>query len=209
MRIRTKRLATTFAGLVMLGVLAHTATSQDKKDAKSAGGPGEAAAMAAMMKAGTPGEQHKMLAKMAGTFDAVVSFKMSPDGSELTSKGRETSEMLFDGRYLKSEFSADMMGMPFKGTGLTGYDNTKKKFVVVWLDSMSTGMMVAEGDADAAGKVITFGGEYACPVETGTMRKFRQVWTIKDNDHHEFEMFSPGPDGKEFRGMHIKYTRVK
>ena len=69
MRIRTKRLATTFAGLVMLGVLAHTAVSQDRKDQKpgaGAGGFGDPAAMEAMMNAGTPGEQHKMLAKVAG-----------------------------------------------------------------------------------------------------------------------------------------------
>ena len=134
---------------------------------------------------------------------------MAPDAPEMKSKGRDTSEMIFDGRYLKSDFSCDIMGMPYKGTGLTGYDNTKKKFVGVWADSMSTGMMVAEGEADAGGKVITFGGEYPCPMEGGAIRKFRQVWTITDADHHEFEMFGAGPDGKEFRGMHIKYTRVK
>ena len=214
MRIRTKRVVATFAGLVMLGVLAHTAVSQDKKPEKAPaaaaapGGP-SAAEMEAMMKAGTPGKEHQLLAKGAGTFDAEVIMKHTADGPEMKSKAKEVSEMIFDGRYLKTDFSGDLMGMPYKGTGLNGYDNVKKKWVSVWADSMSTGVMVSEGVADASGKVITYNGEYACPVENGKMKNFRQVFRMIDDDHHEFEMYMPGPDGKEMRGLFIKYTRAK
>ena len=47
------------------------------------------------------------------------------------------------------------MDKPFSGVGTTGYDNTKKKFVGTWIDSMSTGIMRSEGTADPTGKVIT------------------------------------------------------
>ena len=208
MRIRTKRVVATFAGLVMLGVLAHTATSQEKKPA-APGGPGDAAEMEAMMKAAAPGEQHKILAKSAGTFDAEIIMKPAADAPEVKSKGKEVSEMVLGGRYLKIDFTGDMMGMPFSGTGLNGYDNVKKKWISTWADSMSTGIMVSEGVADASGKVITYNGEYACPIENGKMKKFRQVFKMIDDDHHEFEMYMPGPDGKEMRGLYIKYTRAK
>ena len=33
--------------------------------------------------------------------------------------------------------------------------------------------------------------------------------TVVDNDNHELAMFEPGPDGKEFQSMTIKYTRAK
>lgn len=217
MRIRTKRLVATFAGLIVLGVMAHTAVSQDKDTkgapASAAAGGHDAAAMAAMMKAGTPGKEHQLLAKCAGTFDAevIVSMGPDPDGDqpEMKSKGKDVSEMILGGRYLKSDFSGNMMGMPYSGTGLHGYDNTKQKYVSVWADSMSTAVTVSEGTIDESGRIITYNGEYACPIEGGKIKKFRQVLTIKDADHHEFEMFQPGPGGKEFRGLYIKYTRAK
>jgi Protein of unknown function (DUF1579) len=210
MRIRTKRLVATFAGLVVIGVLAHSAVSQDRKaDSTPAGAGGQdAAAMAAMIKAGTPGKEHEALAKSAGTFDAEVITRMAPDGPEMKSKGKETSEMILGGRYLKSDFTGDMGGMTFAGTGLTAYDNVKKKWVSVWADSMSTGVLVSEGTGDAAGKTITFTGEYPDPVD-GKSKKFRQVFKQIDDDHHEFEMHMPGPDGKEYRALQIKYTRAK
>ena len=35
------------------------------------------------------------------------------------------------------------------------------------------------------------------------------VTRIESNDKNLFEMFGPGPDGKEFRQLEITYTRVK
>ena len=211
MRIRTKRFVATFAGLVMIGVLAHTSVSQEKKEQAPGGAiPGMTAEeMAAMVKAGTPGKEHEMLAKCAGTFDAEVITKMSPEAPEMKSKGKEKSEMVLDGRYLKTDFTGDMGGMQYAGTGLAGYDNVKKKWVSTWADSMSTGIMLSEGTADASGKTITYNGEFACPVENGKMKKFRQVMKLIDDDHHEFEMYMPDKSGKEYRGLHIKYTRAK
>jgi hypothetical protein len=211
MRIRTKRVVATFAGLVMIGVLAHTAVSDNAKveKASAASGGAEAAMMEAMMKAGTPGAEHKLLASLVGKFDAEVSMKMTPDAPDMKSKGQETNEMILGGRYLKTDYTGDVMGMTFNGASLMGYDNTKQKYVSVWADSMSTALTVAEGTADAGGKVITSSGECPCPAEGGKIKPFRQVLTIKDADHHEMDMYSAGPDGKEFRGMHIAYTRAK
>jgi hypothetical protein len=215
MRIRTKRFVATFAGLVLLGALAHTAISQDKpqqaeKAAASTppGGP-DAKMMEEMMKAMQPGPQHAMLKKMVGTFDADVTFKMAADGPEMKSKGKEVNQMIFNDKFLKSDFTGEMMGMPFNGMNFSGYDNLKKKYVAAWLDSMGTGIMNSEGTADASGKVITYEGDYPCIEEGGKIKHFRQVVTIKDDDHHEFEMFEKDKDGKEVRGLYIKYTRSK
>jgi len=212
MRIRTKHLVSTFAGLIVIGVMAHTVVSQERDGAKPAAGAGggpDAAMIEQWMKANAPGEQHALLKRLAGRFTADVTMKMTADGPEMKSKGEEVNEMILSDRYLKSDFSGDMMGMPFKGTNLAGYDTMKKKYISVWGDSMSTGLIASEGDADASGKVITYAGECPCPAEGGQMKKFRQMLTIQDNDHHDFEMFQAGADGKEFCGMKIKYTRAK
>jgi hypothetical protein len=208
MRIRTKRFVATFAGLVVLGALAHTAISQDKPDQAPAGAS-DVKVLQEMMKMNAPGEQHALLKRLAGTFDGDVAMKMAADAPEMKSKGRETSEMILDGRFLKTDFTGEMMGNAYKGMQLQGYDNYKKKFISVWVDSMSTGAMTAEGTADAAGKVISFAGEYPDPMQGGKLKQYRQVLTIKDDDHHEFEIFEKGPDGKEYRSLYIKYTRAK
>ena len=43
------------------------------------------------------------------------------------------------GRYLHGMFKGTAMGQPFEGASVSGYDNTKKKYFNVWVDSMSTG----------------------------------------------------------------------
>ena len=47
----------------------------------------------------------------------------------------------------------------FKGHGMEGYDNAKKKFVGTWIDNMGTGIMMSEGDYDPSSKTFTYRSE--------------------------------------------------
>ena len=49
-----------------------------------------------------------------------------------------------------------MKDMQFKGMGIEGYDNVKKKFVGSWIDNMGTGIMMSEGTYDPATKTFTY-----------------------------------------------------
>ena len=91
-----------------------------------------------------------------------------------------------------------MMGMPFHGMSLMGYDNQKKKYFSALVDSMSTGLMVFEGTCDEAGKVFTFTGEYDDAM-TSRHLKVRTVSKFVSPDHTLFEWFETGPEGKEGR----------
>ncbi len=176
-------------------------TAEDRKG-------GAAAMMEAWMKLATPGPQHEKLKTLAGKFDADVTMQMMPDMPEEKSKGKAVNEMIFDGRYLKGEYTGTMNGKPFQGIGYWGFDNLKQKYFMSWMDSMSTMMMVAEGTADEAGKVFTFNGECLDPVSKKKM-PIRQVLTIEDEDHHTYESYRTGTDGKEFKDLTVKYTRAK
>ena len=101
-----------------------------------------------------------------------------------------------------------MMGSPFKGIGVTGYDNAAKKYTMVWVDSMTTSISIAEGDVDASGKVFTYHSNDYNPMY-GQKAKGRTVTTIKDNDHHEVEFYTTPPGGAEFKSGTIKFTRKK
>jgi hypothetical protein len=179
-----------------------------------------AAGVAALLVAGTararaqqgmpplpkPGPEHEVLKADVGVWDAVVETFAAPGQPPSTSKGVETNALM-GGMWVVTEFKGDMMGMPFEGRGVTGYDAVKKKYVGTWVDTMSVGIAHAEFTYDAATK--TMSGTMAGPDMTGTMVKMRETIVYKDANTRVFTLFSPAPDGKEAPIMRITYTRRK
>jgi uncharacterized protein DUF1579 len=151
-----------------------------------------------------PGPEHEILKKDVGTWDATVEM-LQPPGPP--SQGTETSTMGPGGLWLISDFKSDMMGMPFTGHGVTGWDPAKKKYVGTWVDSMSTSISLSESTYDAASKTAT--GTLEAPGPDGKPVKLKAVTQYKDADTRVFTMYAPGPDGKEAAMMRITYKRKK
>lgn len=165
----------------------------------------EQAMMEAFQKAATPGPQHARLAEAVGTYDMVVKSWQSPDAPPTTDTGVSTRRMVLGGRVMVEEAKATMMGQPFDGLGLHGFDNVSGKYWATWNDSVGTGLMVAEGDCDGQG-ACTFTGSWNDPVTKGKVTaRMTSHWT--DANTEIFEMHGPGPDGKEMKMMQITYTR--
>jgi len=150
-------------------------------------------------------KQHKMLAHQVGTWDAKMEYLDFNTGKPTTSKGVSIRKMPIGGFWLIDNFQADMMGMPFKGMGTTGYDPAKKKLVGTWIDSMTPSLMVIEGNFDAEGKVMTLSGMGVGA--DGKPAKTTLKTTVHSKDKHVFEMFTQMPDGKDMKMMTITYTR--
>lgn len=183
----------------------HAAHSGQKPAAAPAMDP---AMMEAMTKAATPGDAHKKLDGMAGTWDTKVTMWMVPGTEPMISTGTATSQWVMGGRYLEERFKGNFGGMPFEGLGFTGYDNVKKRYWSTWIDNMSTAMMTSSGNAAADGKSWDFDGTMSDPM-TGGETALKTKVTVQDADHHKMEMWSPGPDGKMFKSMEIAYSRKK
>lgn len=111
------------------------------------------------------------------------------------------------GRYQRSVHTGEMMGMPFQGEGITGYDNGRKIFFSTWIDNMGTGMMYSEGKYDPVKKQLELKGKSTDPA-TGKAIDFRQTMKSIDADHQVMEMYMMNK-GKEFKSMEIKLTRRK
>jgi hypothetical protein len=163
--------------------------------------------MEVYMKLATPGDQHKSLAAAEGNWDTLTKSWMDPSQPPVESKGTCTQKMILGGRFLQQDCASEMMGHPFNGTGVTGYDNFKKKYVATWMDSMGTGVYMFEGTGTPDGKEITFHGGWEDPVE-GPM-KVRSVSKFVDANTSIFEMYGTGKSGKEMKMMEITYTRKK
>jgi Protein of unknown function (DUF1579) len=167
--------------------------------------PEQKAEMEAYMKAGTPGAPHQSLASQAGNYDVKSRSWHDPGGPAMEESGSVTRRMVLEGRVLVEEFNGTMMGMPFTGHGMTGFDNVSGKYWSTWMDSMSTGMMMSEGTCDAK-RACAFTGTWNDPIKKGpvTMR-FTTSWTSPTTEI--FEMYGPGKDGKEMKMMELTYTK--
>ena len=152
-----------------------------------------------------PGPEHKKLAAYAGTWDAAVEMA-DPTGQVTKSKGVSELKVGPGGLWLLEHFQADFGGTPFEGHGHNGYDPAKGKYVATWIDAWSTSPMILEGGYDKDGKVLTMTG--TAPGMDGKPVLTRYVTTHQDANTDVFEMYMPGPYGKEMKVLTITYTRA-
>ncbi len=197
------------AVIVVSGLSLGVAAAQESKkppEAKKPITPGAGTAREqAMPPAPKPGPEQAILKRDEGVWDARVEMHMGPPGAppEVTT-GVETNTLV-GGLWLISDFKGTMGEQPFHGHGTFGYDTSKKKYVGIWVDSMSTTLAHSEGNYDAATNTLTMMGEGVG--EDGKPMKFREVVKWTDPNTKSFTMYMPGPDGKEVPGMTISYKR--
>ena len=196
MRYRT----VTLIGLCMI-MAGSPVLAKDKKSAE----PDMQAMMDTYKKLATPGEPHKQLASLAGSWTTHTKSWMDPNKPPTESTGTAEMKVLLDGRFLQQEFTGEMMGQPFSGIGIDGYDNLRKKYVTTWIDTMGTGIFSMEGTASADGKTITLKGQHA--EAGGGQMTHRALWKMLDNNTQVFEMYGTHKHGKEMKMMEITYTR--
>jgi hypothetical protein len=145
-----------------------------------------------------PGPEHALLKKLEGTWDSTMKF----GGKE--SRGKVTYKMELGGFWLAGTVQSELFGQKFTGKSLESYNLAKKKYVSVWVDSMSTAPVVMEGTYDKEKKTMTMAGEG--PGMDGKPTKYRSVSKMPDRDTLEMTMWIG--DGKE-PAFTITYKRRK
>jgi hypothetical protein len=148
-------------------------------------------------------EPYKLLQREVGTWDATMKMAMDPSAPPSEEKGVEVVKSVCAGKFCWTDFKGQMMGQPFEGHALFGYDENQKKYIGFWFDSMTAGYASIAGNFDAAKKTLTMEG--TCPDPTGKPGKMKEVITYKDNDTKvcNFEFISPEGTHK----MEITYKR--
>lgn len=159
--------------VLCLGVAAATPAIAQEYD--------EAAMMAAYEKAMTPGEHHARLAQLEGTWAMTVSQWMQPDAEPTVTTATSTSKMIMGGRYLLDTVEGTAMGMPFSGTGWTGYDNVDQQYEATWIDNFGTGIYTYHGQWDDEAGGIVLHGSYTDPV-TGEKVELKTVTRMEGPD---------------------------
>lgn len=162
--------------------------------------------MKKMEAAGTPGPAHKALDAFVGNWKAEVKCWHEPGGAPQVSQATAKANWTLKGRFVEAEFNGEMMGKPFLGRSLLGYDNAKQKFISVWVSDIQTSMFTSEGKGDSGYKVITLEGKGDCPATNRKDVPMKQVFRVLGLDKYTFEMFDASK-AENVRTMEITYTR--
>jgi Protein of unknown function (DUF1579) len=153
----------------------------------------------------TPSAGHNVLADHAGEWKTITTFWMDPAAPPQKYEGSARNEMIMGGRYLKSYYTGNMMGMPFEGMSLEGYDNAKKEYTSIWVDNFGTGTSISTGKYDEKIKSIIYKGTVYDPM-AGKDTPIKEIIKTIDKDHHVMEMYSI-IDGKEIKTMEVSFER--
>lgn len=147
-----------------------------------------------------PGKEHAQLKKMEGSWDAVLEMQGQKHMATATYKS------ICGGMWMANDFQGDLGGVAYSGHGLDGYDQQKKKYVGIWVQSMTSAPMHYEGNLDDKG-VLTMTGTHIGP--DGKPEKFKNTTTWKDKDHFTFKMYMVPAEGEEQLAFTIEYSRKK
>lgn len=150
-----------------------------------------------------PGPEHEILARDVGVWDATIEMAL-PGAPPMTMSGVETNTLM-GGRWLISKYESDMMGQPFEGRGITGWDPEKKAYVGVWVDTMSAEMTHAEATYDAETGTMTGWMEMPDPMGGTTRAKTEATWP--DESSRIVKVY--GPDGGPEPFMTFTYEKRK
>jgi hypothetical protein len=193
--------------LLAAGFVGSKSLAQEKRrGAKNR--PSQEEMMKRWQEAMTPGDAHKKLESLVGSWDAEVKSWMGGPGSEPTvTTATSEHKMVLGGRFLQQDVTGEMMGQPFTGVGYTGYDNMKKKYVAVWMDNFGTMISTMEGTMDKEGTTLTTWGKMDEPMTGERDKKVKYVMHMIDKDKHIFEMYDLSAWGGKKPVMQITYTR--
>ena len=162
--------------------------------------------MANWQKAATPGDQQKVLENFVGNWTSHVRMQLDPSKPAEESHGTAEGRMVLGGRFVHVVHKGTMMGQPFEGMMLSGYDNIAKKYVATWVDNMSTTIVRYDGSYDKNTKKLMMGTQYIDPM-TWKPTRSRSVTTFISPASWTYEDFVPGPYGKERVVMTITFTK--
>lgn len=185
----------------------HEKTAEATKAAQAAGEMSEDAMMKQMAEMAAPNEHHQHLAKMAGSWTYKSKMWMAPDAPPVESEGKATNEMILGGRFLKMHTTGMMMGMPFEGIGIDGYDKASQKHTSIWMDNFGTMTMMFEGTCSAEDMSTTMTSTYQDPM-SGQMMTMKTVTKMKDPKTIVFTGYNVLPDGTDMKSMEVVYTKV-
>ena len=146
-----------------------------------------------------PTEHHKQIAATVGEWIGTLT-PVKEGATQEPIVANETVTAVGD-FWTSSSFHCELMGKPYHGTGVFGYDVVKRRFVGTWADSMSSHLAVMEGQMDPKTKTIVM--RWEGPDETGATVPHRYE-AVRTADSNTMTFFAGPGDGVKTMVIEMK-----
>jgi hypothetical protein len=156
---------------------------------------------------GAPGEEHRRLEALAGTWDVTLEIPIG-NGRLLEGKAACEAVWVLDGRFLRLEYTSTFGGRPLTVVRYLGFDRHRGKFVEVHFESTHTDVMNSEGSLSEDGKTITSWGTHV-DAATGQAVRVRTVTTLSGSDAFTLEMVYTDAEGRDAKTIELVHARSK
>jgi hypothetical protein len=183
--------------------------------------PPDAATTQAMLenylKSIQPNEHHKFLEQFVGEWETTTRMFWDPASPLVETTGTATYRMVHAGRFLLLETAGvvkfprpdgSVQDLPTTGLGLTGFDNNRKLYTVMWTDNLGTAIYTGKGSLTPDGTVLTVYGEMDEPMTGEVGKTVKYVTRILSPDRHVFEIHEV-LYGEPAKVVEIEYVRKR
>lgn len=107
-------------------------------------------------KSNATGPEHELLKRLVGEWKIATKVYTAPGAPPIEAKGEAEAESAYDGRFVEMEVKGEIMGQPWNGSYVFGFDRFKKEYSLAIWTNVSTALSVGAGSADASGNVLTY-----------------------------------------------------
>jgi hypothetical protein len=145
------------------------------------------------------------IAFLQGDWKVEMKFKMDPSADWIASSATAKTEAVLNGRFIQSDYSGDMMGMPFNGIDHTTYNRETGQYESVWIDDMGAKMSFLSGNFEGDKLVMT-----GTDIWQGQKYHTKSVATKVSDDEVQWSMYMSLDGGETwFENMNMHFTRVQ
>lgn len=180
--MRAKTMMLGLAALVILSLVVAPGRAQHPTEEEM-----QKRAAMSMALAG-PGDDHKLLEKMVGTWDQEIKFFMDAGAEPMVMTAKTTNTLVLGGRFPQLQSKGGDPPMVIESLNLIGFDRRHKKYTQVGMDTMGTYYVTAAGTYDESAKTMTLSGTDEDPV-IGHVQEYDFVYHFEDDDTYVFEVF--------------------
>lgn len=182
---------------------------QETSNKGSATSESESPSLEDLEELSVPSEPHELLATTVGTWDVRIRIWSDPDpeaepASE--TQGTAVGRWILGERFVETTYKGEVLGRPFEGLKIEGFDKAEEKYVSTWRDNLGTYTLVFKGICEDSCVERTMTASFLDPVSKGTFR-VKGVTTISGEDTYTYESFVITPNGKEFKNMELDAKR--
>jgi hypothetical protein len=161
-----------------------------------------------MMKAIMPGEEHRQLKQLEGTWSFKCTMQGGKDNKAIfAGSGKTTNKMILNGRFLHSEsVKADSLPLPI-GLFLLGYDRGQKKYTTTIFGEGGTNYVSTTGEMDKGKKQIHTSGSNYNPILKVNEDYDVDVQMLSDNNYQIVISFKDKMAKSTMSSLTIDFTR--